>query len=297
MPSVFRSASLIAGAVALVIGGLAWWILRPPAWERAVPVSSVLPRALAARSGFPPADALTCKPCHREQYEDWSRSQHAHANRLVNPLMDGPAFNNARMFHEGLLTTEVSEKWNRLIVRQTGPDGIPAFHRAVAVIGVEPLIQYLAPFPRGRLQVINPAYDPKKRDWFDIYKSEPRQAHEWGFWKNPGMNWNSQCAYCHTTGFEKNHDAATDSYSSTWKAMGISCSQCHRPQECRATNPKAPTRLSPQQSVAVCASCHSRREELTGKFHPGETFDDHFRVTLPDLTDIYHSDGQIRDED
>ena len=297
MPSALRFLLLIIGAVALVLGGLAWWALRTPDWERAVPVSSVLPRELAARSGFPPADARECKRCHLAEFNEWGASQHAHANRLVNPLQDGPAFNSTRTFREGLLATTVSEKWNRLIVQQTGPDGIPSTHRAVAVIGVEPLIQYLTPFPGGRLQVINPAYDPKKGDWFDIYKGEPRGPHEWGFWKNGGMNWNSRCAYCHTTGFEKNYAAATDSYASTWKAMGISCEQCHGPLDGHAASPKVPVRLNPQQAMASCASCHARREGLTGKFRAGERFDEHFRVALPDLTDLYFPDGQVRDED
>lgn len=297
MPSALRFLLLIVGTVVLLVGGLAWWVLRPPKWERAVPVSSVLPHALAGRSGFPPAAALECKACHLQEFNEWTTSQHAHANRLVNPRQDGPAFNPTRTFREGLLTTEVSEKGNRLIVRQTGTEGIPSFHRAVAVIGVEPLIQYLTPFPGGRLQVINPAYDPKNRDWFDIYKGEPRGPHEWGFWKNGGMNWNSQCAYCHTTGFEKNYDPTTDSFASTWEAMGISCAQCHGPLEGHAANPKLPVRLKPQQAMENCAACHARREELTGKFHAGETFDDHFRVTLPDLTDLYYPDGQVRDED
>ncbi len=48
--------------------------------------------------------------------------------------------------------------------------------------------------------------------------------------------------------------------------------------------------------MASCASCHSRREELTGQFHPGEKFDDHYRLTLPDLSDTYFPDGQVRDE-
>lgn len=295
MPAALRLLLLIMGAVALITGGLAWWVLRPPAWE--VPVSSVLPSPLAKRSGFPPEAARACKSCHPQAFEEWGGSQHAHANRLVNPLQDGPAFNPSRTFREGLLTTKVSEKWGRFIVRQTGAEGVPSFHRAVAVIGVAPLIQYLTAFPGGRLQVINPAYDPIKRDWFDIYKGEPRGPHEWGFWKNGGMNWNSQCAYCHTTGFEKNYDPATDSFASSWSAMGISCAQCHGPLAGHAANPKVPVRLKPQQAMESCAACHSRREELTGDFHAGEAFDDHFRVTLPDLTDIYHPDGQVRDED
>ena len=297
MPSALRFLLLIIGLVALLLGGLAWWVLRTPEWERAVPVSSVLPRDLAKRSGFPPADARDCKACHLAEFNEWAASQHAHANRLVSPLQDGPAFNPTRNFREGLLTTTVSEKWNRLIVRQTGAEGIPSYHRAVAVIGVRPLIQYLCPFPGGRLQVINPAYDPKNGDWFDVYKAEPRGPHEWGFWKNGGMNWNSQCAYCHTTGFEKNYDPATDSFASTWKAMGISCEQCHGPLDGHAAKPKVPVRLTARPDMENCAACHSRREELTGKFHAGDNFDEHFRVALPDLTDLYYPDGQVRDED
>jgi predicted CXXCH cytochrome family protein len=99
------------------------------------------------------------------------------------------------------------------------------------------------------------------------------------------------------TGFEKNFDVATDSYASTWKAMGISCAQCHGSLEGHAADPKAPVRLSPETAMASCGSCHSRREELTGKFHPGELFTDHFRLVLPDLTNVYYPDGQVRDED
>lgn len=177
MPSLPRAALLFAGVLLLVIGGGAWWVLRIPEWERTVPVSSVLSRDLVKRSEFPPSGARDCKTCHAQQFEDWSQSQHAHANRLVNPVQDAPAFNPTRTYREGLLTTEVSEKWGRFIVSQTGAGGEPSFHRAVAVIGVEPLLQYLTPFPGGRLQVINPAYDPKKGDWFDIFQGEPRGPH------------------------------------------------------------------------------------------------------------------------
>ena len=297
MPPAQRFLLLILGAIALVSGGVAWWVLSTPDWERLAPVSSVLPGELVRRSAFPPAGAQECRACHVAEFDDWSQSQHAHANRLVNSRQDGPAFNPPRIFQEGLLTTDFSEKWGRFIVRQTGPEGIPSLHRAVAVIGVEPLTQYLTPFPGGRLQVINPAYDPVKGDWFDIFKGEPRGPHEWGFWKNGGMNWNTRCAYCHMTGFEKNYQPASDSFSSTWKAMGISCEQCHGPLEGHAADPKVPVRLNPQQAMERCAACHSRREELTGQFHAGEKFDDHFRVALPDLSDLYYADGQVRDED
>jgi len=93
-------------------------------------------------------------------------------------------------------------------------DAPPTIHQAVAVIGVEPLIQYLTPSPGGRLQVFNPACDPAHKDWFAVFSGEDRQPHEWGFWKNQGMKWNSQCAACHMTSFEKNYDPILDAYAS-----------------------------------------------------------------------------------
>jgi predicted CXXCH cytochrome family protein len=46
-----------------------------------------------------------------------------------------------------------------------------------------------------------------------------------------------------------------------------------------------------------CASCHSRREQMTDGFKPGDRYHDHFRLTLADNPLTFHPDGQIRDED
>jgi predicted CXXCH cytochrome family protein len=48
--------------------------------------------------------------------------------------------------------------------------------------------------------------------------------------------------------------------------------------------------------METCAACHSRRAELTGDLIPGESFFDHFSLTVTDETDTYHPDGQVRDE-
>ncbi|HYV28759.1 MAG TPA: ammonia-forming cytochrome c nitrite reductase subunit c552, partial [Candidatus Eisenbacteria bacterium] len=63
--------------------------------------------------------------------------------------------------------------------------------------------------------------------------------------------------------------------------------------------PNDPTirRITREQMFSVCGSCHSRRSELTGDFHPGESFHDHYTLTIPDETDTFYADGQIRDED
>lgn len=291
-----RTGLFLPVLLVLAMCGLTWWWLSPPEWRRLSPVETVLTPELVRASAFPSSDALACRKCHEAEFEEWRNSQHARANRLVSRERDRSAFTPARTFHEGLLTTEVFTHWNDLVVRQSGPDGRTSAHQAVAVIGVGPLIQYLTPFPGGRLQVINPAYDPRKGDWFDVHEGEPRQAHEWGFWKNQAMNWNSQCAYCHMTSYEKNYNVAADSYASTWKAMGISCTQCHGPMDGHASNPEVPARWNTAQIMSSCAACHSRREELTGKFHPGDDFNDHFRLEIPNLSETYYPDGQVREE-
>ncbi len=290
------AAALAAVALALVVAGFRYFFVEPD-WVRVAPKQSVLPPSLVDASHQPAEEAVGCRTCHEEIFQEWETSQHARANRLVDPIKDAAAFHSPRTYTEGMLKTSVSKEGGRYVVSQSH-DGAPATrHEALAVIGVEPLIQYLAPFPGGRLQTINPAFDPVRGDWFDTFSGEPRRPDEWGFWKNQGLNWNSQCAFCHTTDFQKNYDIARDTYTSSWKAMGISCAQCHGDLSAHAKNPEAPVaKLASAAVMSNCASCHSRREETTGKFKPGNDFHDHFRLTLPDRSDVYHADGQVRDE-
>jgi tetratricopeptide (TPR) repeat protein len=231
---------------------------------------AVITDALRAMSTVPAPDAQACAACHAKEVKDWMTSQHANANRLVDPQRDGDA-------------------------KPAGRDV-----RGEAVIGITPLIQYLAPFPGGRLQVVDMAFDTRSNEWFYAFNDE-RMPHEWGYWTNRSMTWNAQCASCHMTGFEKRYDPASDTYASTWQAMGISCAQCHvvSNQGSAAGGPcpmtPEPHPLTTNHYVASCASCHARREELTGAFKPGDVFDDHFRLTLADSTQ-FHPDGQVNDE-
>jgi predicted CXXCH cytochrome family protein len=249
----------------------------------------VIGRELAARSRTPDPGALACAECHRKEYDEWQASQHAHANRLVSPGIDRAILEN----------------------------GPPEARTAEAVIGITPLIQYLIPFPGGRLQALEWAYDPRSNEWFNVFNNENRHAGEWGHWTGRGNTWNVQCAFCHTTGFEKNYDPVKDVYASSWQAMGVSCTQCHRMREeetgvgfqvagrtntCPMIESSTPdTRhLTPPPTplhIDNCASCHARREELFGTFKPGDRFNDHFRLILPDTPRIFHHDGQVLDED
>jgi predicted CXXCH cytochrome family protein len=274
----------------------------------------VIDSSLAAVSVVPSPEAQACAGCHPGEVEQWQSSQHAHANRLVSAALDGDAFAGGKKLVHGDAVTTMRAEPDRFLFTYSFSNEPPQTYRAEAVIGISPLRQYLVTFPGGRLQTIDAAYDPRSHEWFHSFP-DARVPGDWGHWKGRSMTWNVQCAFCHMTGFEKRYDVEKDAYHSTWKQMGISCSQCHALREvpgfdaqvsgttnaCPMVEPSNPEHRTPDaKNSAVmdnCASCHARREELFGTFKPGDRFDDHFRLSLPDQPATFHADGQVLDED
>lgn len=262
----------------------------------------VIDAALRERSQHPPGGAVACASCHRAIFEEWAASQHARANRLVSDAEDRAAFEPRRRVEHGSFVTEMKGAGgDGFLFAASFSNGAPETFRAEAVIGITPLRQYLVSHPGGRLQAVDMGFDPRSNEWFNVFGDEDRQPHEWGHWRNRSMTWNAQCAFCHMTGFEKNYDPVSDTYASSWQAMGIACAQCHvnvRPatrDECAVTG--GVRAVSAGRGMENCASCHARREELFGTFKPGDAFDDHFRLALPDQPGVFHADGQVREED
>lgn len=223
--------------------------------------------------------AASCRDCHAEVHAAWSGTDHALANRKIDAARDAEAL---AKFHP--------------------PDASASV--VAMILGHRPLWQPLIPTKGGRWQPHELAYDPVRQEWFNVFGEEHREAGEWGHWTGRGMNWNSQCAHCHMTGYQKNYDAATDTYHSTWSEQGVSCVQCH------GTMPAGHGTNTPAQKPAsgpfhgdrhlmmeTCASCHARNELLTDTFQPGDRYADHYRVTLPVDPGLFWPDGQQRDED
>lgn len=246
-----------------------------------------------------------CVACHAATVAEWRTSHHALANRPIDPARDG-AF-----FHHPVASSETTPYRSEVIdgrlviVDSTIPGGSKYRVAPVqGVIGVDPLLQYLIPAEGGRWQAHALAYDPANAEWFDVFADETRQPGEWGHWTGQGMNWNANCAACHMTEFSKNYDVTTNSYDSTWTAHGIGCLQCHGNSIAHADAAEAGNlvsanlgQASPTAFMENCASCHSRREELTPhQFTPGDRFHQHFRLALPDARGAYFPDGQSREE-
>jgi len=250
--------------------------------------------------------SASCAECHPQAYDDWKRSHHAKAQRPIVAVLDGEAFEPLQIIAHGSQLSVAQTEGGRFSIATTGLDGTQQAFEPIGAIGVDPLWQYLIPAPGGRLQVTELAFEPARKEWFNVYGSEDRKAGEWGHWTGRGMNWNSMCAACHTTGFRKNYDPAKDGYRSTYVEQGVGCEQCHGPM--RAHNEwqrahkdqKGDPTITPmdrQKYLSVCGSCHARRADLTGNFMVGDEFSDHYELMVPDPTDLYYPDGQVRDED
>jgi tetratricopeptide (TPR) repeat protein len=248
----------------------------------------------------------TCKSCHEEAYQNWERSHHALAERKVDAALDKIAFEPPRRISHGSQVSEARTENGRFQLVTPGSHGTNQPFDIARVLGVDPVIQYLIPAGDGRFQASELCFDPNHPGWFDVFGEEDRKPGEWGHWTGRGMNWNHTCATCHNTRLRKNYDVRTDSYSTAMAEMGVGCEACHGPMAdhnaWQSKNPNKtgdPTvrKITREEVFSVCAQCHSRRGELTSDFRPGENFFDHHQLTIPDETELFYPDGQIRDED
>jgi tetratricopeptide (TPR) repeat protein len=275
------------------------------------------------------AGSASCRECHVAAFDAWKGSHHAWAERTVDAKLDEAAFQPAKAVKHGPVTSEVRIREDRFEILTAGSGGEVKPFTAERIIGVTPLRQCLVAAPGGRLQVTELAFDPGRGDWFDIFGDEDRRPGEWGHWTGRGMNWNQMCAACHNTRVRKNFKPKSDTYATAMAERGVSCEACHGPMKAHVewqkknpapgynpehagqntgTNTASPRKIARSkdptlrpmtrdQTLATCGTCHARRGELTGDFKPGDNFFDHFTLTIPDDTDLFYPDGQVREED
>lgn len=250
--------------------------------------------------------SLQCAACHRKEYDEWVGSHHAWAWRKLRP-QDAAAFDGQRISAHGMELSMEKDAQGNPQIRDVRSGKVFAVD---SVIGKTPLEQYLVRWSDGGLQTPSAAWDVEKKEWYDVFRDDSLQQAsggaervpgEWGHWQGRGMNWNSQCAWCHMSGFRKNYDSGKNQYASAWVEPGVTCVQCHRvsdkPAEDGCMVSKSDRALTPQQHDDNCASCHARREELTDQFTIGDRFDDHYRLELPRVPGIFYPNGLQREED
>ncbi len=311
--------AILPAAVAALLLAVGCGKPEKPAGKQTAAASSAAPAKPAAPEApkhwqpEPQAEAFakyagseSCRECHAEAFNDWMGSDHQLAERLPDAKLDNPAFEPPREYQHAKQTTQISSTNGTYQVSTRGLSGTKEDFQVERIIGERPLRQYLIPFPNGRLQTLDASYEPEKNEWFNVYGDEDRQPGEWGHWTGRGMSWNTQCASCHNTRLRKNYDHKADTYTTASAEMSVGCEACHGPMKAHVdwrkkypeTTDTDPTikKFDKDQWIGACGMCHSRRTELTGDFVPGDNYLDHFSHVIPNETDIYFADGQVRDE-
>ncbi len=253
----------------------------------------------------------TCAECHQQQFEEWNDSHHDAAMRHADASSVLGDFGDATFTQFGVESRFFQED-GRYYVTTEGADGELAQFEVKYTFGVEPLQQYLIGFPGGRLQSLSIAWDVENKRWFHLYPDERISADDPLHWTGRLQNWNMMCAECHSTNLQKNYNADTDTYATTWSEINVSCQACHGPGKAHVdwaqslpegVNPNTDERglvvnftgADPRYEVDSCARCHSRRHQVSASDQHGRPLLDDFLVaTLRE--DLYHADGQILDE-
>jgi len=199
----------------------------------------------------------------------------------------------------------------KYFVNPEGTDGKPGEFEIAYTFGVYPLQQYLVPFPGGRLQCLNIAWDVERKVWYRLPPYDVKGPEDWLHWTKGGQTWNAMCAECHSTEVKKGYDPDNDTYRTTWAGIDVGCEACHGPGSKHVEWAKQPplarkavpdyaltvrtADLDAGEQIRICAPCHSRRFQLGDNPHgEGELLD----LMVPRLLDegLYHPDGQILDE-
>ena len=253
-----------------------------------------------------------CKKCHETAYNKWRGSHHDLAMDVANDttvLGDFADANYTDPYNN--VTSRFYRQDGKFFVQTEGPDGQPGDFEITHTFGAYPLQQYLVPFPDGRLQCLNIAWDVEKKTWYRLPPYVVEGPQDWLHWTRSGQTWNVMCAECHSTRLTKGYDPDTGAYQTTWFEIDVGCEACHGPgAEHLVWADKPPfarekvenfalkirtNRLDTSAQIKLCAPCHSRRFQLGDNQHvEGELLD----VMVPQLLDegLYYPDGQIFDE-
>ena len=244
-------------------------------------------------------------------------------------------FNKTEFTHFGV-TSVFYRQGDRFLVSTDGIGGSLQDFEIIYTFGVYPLQQYLIEFPGGRMQALSIVWDARPQSeggqrWFHLYPEEKIPHDDLLHWTQPSQNWNNMCAECHSTRLQKNYDAKTRRFDTTWSEVNVACEACHGPgedhqrwaqresgwealqddmglqvelNERRDVHWKMDVagsiarRSQPRTSnreIETCARCHSRRSPISPEYRHGEPLLDHYLPAL--LSDgLYHADGQIDDE-
>lgn len=325
-----RSGALALAAVIVATGGAAL------AFSNGHSLLAAFGRNEATAPAFVGSEA--CAGCHQTEAALWKQSQHKHAMQHAMAASVLGNFDNASFDYFGI-HSRFFKKDNKFFVETDGQDGILATFEIKYTYGVDPLQQYLIEFADGRIQALSIAWDSRPKDqggqrWFHLYPGDEIKHDDVLHWTRLNQNWNFMCAECHSTGVQKNYDAASDRFRTTWTEISVGCEACHgkgsrhihwahsqqrwfgrdddprkglavllneregvswHPDPKTGNPQRSITAAATRREVETCGLCHARRGQFLNDWQPGQPLSDTHAVSLL-ARNLYHADGQMRDE-
>lgn len=254
-----------------------------------------------------------CEPCHSRVYHVWSRSGHCRSMMCPAPSTVAGHFSPDTVTYAYRdFVSKMTNGPNGYTVVAPGPDRTPRPYRVDLVVGIRDAQAFLTRFPDGRYQVLPALYDIRHQTWFEstegiVFSDHMLRPGELYYWTNAGRTWNWACFNCHLSGMEKNYDPTTNTYSTTWRDLGIDCEACHGPGRPHArlrtvagwrgtwltdTTLVRLGGLSPRRQIEVCGECHASKGVLALGFKPGDDFTEFYQLTLLDH-DFIMPDGRF----
>ena len=109
--------------------------------------------------------SAACQDCHKDAFAKWKGSDHDKAMAVATKDSVLGDFSGVTFYDPyNKVTSRFFKKDQKFYVETEGAGGDPAIFEITYTFGVYPLQQYLTPFPGGRLQCLNIAWDDEKKN-------------------------------------------------------------------------------------------------------------------------------------
>jgi len=270
-----------------------------------------------------------CAACHPDEAARWRGSHHDLAMQEATPGTVRGDFGGVTA-RGGGRSVRFLRRGDDFFVEARDADGVRRELEVAYTFGVEPIQQLLVPFPDGRLQALDFAWDTRPESagggrWLHLYPGETTGPGDVLHWTGPAARWNAMCAECHSTAVSSGYDPDSDRWSAAWAEIDVGCEACHGPgaqhvrwaeEGGRASDAGLVVDLPERarwsfvagepiarrerggldrRELETCSGCHARRSLLVDAPAPEDAFLDAHRPALLE-EGLYHADGQILDE-
>ncbi|MEY4006186.1 MAG: hypothetical protein RLZZ221_2282, partial [Verrucomicrobiota bacterium] len=152
------------GLVAVVAGTVGMMLGVAGGFRRADQPAEKIPSTVATV----PAKSADCQTCHADVHKAWLESHHAKAQRPVDPAVEGTKLAQPQEFSLHGVEYRVEWKEGKPQFTEKRPGEAPFNYSADFILGHTPLLQYLVPIGGGRHQAAELAYDPHRKEWFNV---------------------------------------------------------------------------------------------------------------------------------